>query len=56
MQPDLLTQLVADRKRELAASGSRRARPLPPRRDRRAAGQAPARREWRALLRAHYAR
>jgi hypothetical protein len=56
MQPDLLSQLVADRKRELAASGSRRARPLPPRRDRRAAGQAPARREWRSLLRALYAR
>jgi hypothetical protein len=56
MHPDLLSQLVADRKRELAASGSRRARPLPPRRDRRVAGRASARREWRALLRALYAR
>jgi hypothetical protein len=55
MQPDTLSQLVADRKHALAA-GSHRARPLPPRRD-RATGHTPARRgRALALLRALYAR
>jgi hypothetical protein len=55
MQPDMLSQLVADRRRELMA-GSRHARTLPPRRD-RATGHAPARRgRALALLRALYAR
>ena len=57
MQPDMLSQLVADRKRELAA-GSRHARTLPPRRQPHAAGHTPARRRGRALalLRALYVR
>jgi hypothetical protein len=56
MQPDMLSQLVADRKRELAAGRSRRTRPLPPRRE-RASGPIPARRgRALALLRALYAR
>jgi hypothetical protein len=55
MQPDTLSQLVADRERELTAA-SRRARLLPPRRD-RATGPIPARRgRALALLRALYAR
>lgn len=55
MQPDVLSQLVADRRRELSA-GSRHARALSPRRD-RATGPVPARRgRALALLRALYAR
>jgi hypothetical protein len=57
MHVEMLNQMVVDRREELAASaGSRRARPLSPRRARRAAGHAPVRREWRALLRALQAR
>jgi hypothetical protein len=56
MHPLVLYQLVTDRNRELAADASRRARPLPPRPERRAAGLAPVRREWRALVRAFQAR
>jgi hypothetical protein len=57
MHVEVLDQMVADRREELAASAhSRRARPLPPRRARRATGHAPVRREWRALLRALQAR
>jgi hypothetical protein len=56
LHPLVLYQLVADRHKELAADASRRARPLPPRRDRRAAGHAPVGWEWRALIRAFQAR
>jgi hypothetical protein len=52
MHPIMLTQLIRDRKDELAAD-ARRARPRPARRSARvaAADETLTRREWRALLR-----
>ena len=52
MHPNVLTQLVADRKDELAGD-ARRARQRPVRRSPRAdaADETLTRREWRALLR-----
>jgi hypothetical protein len=52
MHVDMLSQLVADRKYELAASAERhRARRRSSRRAMPSADETMARREWRALLR-----